>query len=155
MSNAEKLAALNAYRAAEGKDPFKDFRPARHQSMLDAYNDAEADKQIDAAIEEANNVPDSINQDDEIEAMRERQEADAEAQQIEAIKSAAKLPSYKVIARYEHSLVDSPVAFVHGFLDANPNMTRKQAVSALVQVHGINYSTARTQFQKWFSKHKA
>lgn len=154
MSNAEKLAALNSYRAAEGKDPFKDFRPARHQSMLDEY-EARADEQADAAIEDANNAPDSMNQDDEIEAMRERQEADAEMQRIEAIKAATKLPSYKTIARYEHSLVESPVAFVHGFLDANPEMTRKQAVSALVQVHGINYSTARTQFQKWFSKHKA
>lgn len=41
MNNAQKLEALNAYRAAEGLAPFAAWKVARHQPMLDAYQKAE------------------------------------------------------------------------------------------------------------------
>jgi hypothetical protein len=62
--------------------------------------------------------------------------------------------TYKQAAYYGESTVEKPVEFVHAFLSENPNLTRKQAVIAL-QGKGINYSTARTQYQKWFSARKA
>lgn len=40
MTNTEKLAALNAFRAAEGKDAIVAWKNTRHQPMLDAYNAA-------------------------------------------------------------------------------------------------------------------
>jgi hypothetical protein len=61
-------------------------------------------------------------------------------------------PSYKELAR-EHSSpseVTGPVAFVHSWLaDNGRNVTRKQAIASLVS-KGVNYSTARTQYQRWF-----
>ena len=37
MSNASLLIELNAFRAAEGKAPYADFRVARHMPMLIEY----------------------------------------------------------------------------------------------------------------------
>lgn len=134
------------------------------------FNDAVADEQANAAIDDNNesedsmdDVPDALLIDDETgETVRESeyvasQEEQAKIEAVEQISHMTKLPSYKQMVR-DHggtSKIENPVAFVHGFLDANPNMTRKQAVAALVSVHGVNYSTARTQFQKWFSKRNA
>lgn len=116
MTNNEKLALLNEFRAVEGLASYKDWRPARHQSQLDVYV------------------------------------ATAEAK---AKVSADKVPSYKEFARYEKSAVDRPVDFVHKFLSEHLELSRKQAVHALVSDHGVNYSTARTQYQKWFAARKA
>lgn len=183
------LIALNAFRSAEGQVPFAEWRKARHESMLERYEDeyevatmnlladladedpdGYADDQADAAIDENNEASDSMDDPPDAllidettgETIREselvaQQETKARNEAVQEIAKTAKLPSYKQILR-EHggtSKIENPVAFVHGFLDANPNMTRKQAVSALVSVHGVNYSTARTQFQKWYTKHKA
>lgn len=126
-----KLAQLNAYRAGEGKTPFADWRNARHQSMLDAY-DAAVVKDEPVIIEEAKG---------------------ALAAKVEEVSPATKLPAYKVLARQSGatSAIEKPVEFVHSFLNSNPDMKRKAAVAALVEA-GVNYSTARTQYQKWFSK---
>jgi hypothetical protein len=78
-------------------------------------------------------------------------EGDRWAFKVKAPVKPAKLPTYKQIATYKKSTIEKPVDFVHSYLDANPEMTRKQAVSALV-AQGVNYSTARTQYQRWFSK---
>lgn len=78
----------------------------------------------------------------------------AEAAAKAAKTEAGKLPSYKEFARYEKSLKEKPLAFIHAFLSENPTLTRKQAVHALVSDHGINYSTARTQYQRWFVANK-
>lgn len=86
-----------------------------------------------------------------------KQEATAAEEEARKLMTATTLPAYKVVANahgHGHSKIENPVAFVHGFLDANPGLTRKQAVVTLVQVHGVNYSTARTQFQKWFVKNR-
>lgn len=133
------LAALNAFRALTDLAPFADFRKARHDAML-------IDFETTYTVAATNLLED---------ALLAEQEANAAENEIAEIAAGAtKLPSYKSIPHRAHSLIESPVAFVHGFLNANPGMTRKAAVIALTQVHGINYSTARTQFQKWFKAQK-
>lgn len=95
--------------------------------------------------------------EDEFVANQEMTAAEQEAHRL-MTSNESDLPAYKVVANnhgHGHSKIENPVAFVHGFLDAHPNLTRKQAVVTLVQVHGVNYSTARTQFQKWFVKNRA
>lgn len=67
---------------------------------------------------------------------------------------AEKVPAYKTMYSREHSRVESPFKVVHSFLDANPDMKRKAAIAALV-AQGVNFSTARTQYQRWFSKRNA
>lgn len=127
---AQNLAMLNDYRAAEGKAPFADWRNARHMPMLTAYREAAIARQdAEAAAKLAKDI----------------------AEQNAAPKS--KQPAYKVLARQSEatSSVDNPVAFVHSFCDAHPEMSRKETVAALV-AQGVNYSTARTQYQKWFAK---
>jgi len=64
-----------------------------------------------------------------------------------------KAKTYKEIANYNRSTVMKPLEMIHAYLDANPNLSRKAAVTALVE-QGINYSTARTQYQRWFAKRK-
>lgn len=125
---SQNLAMLNDYRAAEGKAPFADWRNARHMPMLTAYREA------------------AIARQDAEEAAR-KAAASAEPK--------SKQPAYKVLARQSEatSSVDNPVAFVHAFCSANPGMTRKETVAALV-AQGVNYSTARTQYQKWFTAQK-
>lgn len=141
LSNtALAFAALNAFRAIDNLPPFADFRAARHAAPLAAY-------EVEYSTAATNMFE---------EALIAEQEARAADEATSEIATATKLPAYKVIARNTgNSVPDSPVALVHAFCDANPTMTRKQAVSALVTVHQVNYSTARTQYQKWFSKHKA
>lgn len=66
----------------------------------------------------------------------------------------ATVPAHKVFQVHGKSTIVSPVKVVHDFLDANgANLTRKQALFQLAQL-GINYATARTQFQRWFAKNK-
>lgn len=168
------LTALNAHRVADGKEPIVAWR-SRYQAQLDEYEakmsantdpDADrpdgmiADEQADAAINENNDAPDSMLIADDGSIISEdeflaNQEAIAADNDVAEIAKTEKLPAYKVLAHYGKSKIEEPVKFIHGFLDANPTLTRKQAVSALCKVHGINYSTARTQFQKWFSKNRA
>lgn len=141
MTNAiaTKLDALNAYRTAEGKAPFADWRNARHQPMLDAYDAAAAEVEGDE--------PDALIILPNGETVRESE--------IEEVAPATKLPAYKVLARQSGatSAIEKPVEFVHAFCNEHPEMKRKEAVTALV-TYGINYSTARTQYQKWFTANK-
>lgn len=124
----ELLNELNTFRVAEGKEPFKDWRKARHMSMLEEYR---------AAIEDAK---------EEVVVLDSLTEVEVEM---------AKIASYKELARASASTstVVKPVEHVRNFLDANPTLGRKQAVAALVEM-GVNFSTARTQYQKWFSARK-
>lgn len=71
-----------------------------------------------------------------------------------AKKNAPKALTYKQLPHGVPSTIESPVAFVHGFLNANPKMKRKDAVAALIGT-GINFSTARTQYQVWFKNQHA
>lgn len=64
-----------------------------------------------------------------------------------------KQPTYKEFARYDRSSVLNPVKAIHDFLDANPDLGRKESTKRLIEM-GVNYSTARTQYQRWFSKRK-
>lgn len=64
-----------------------------------------------------------------------------------------KTVALKTLATHEKSTVIKPVDFVHNFLDNVTGLTRKEAIIALVEA-GVNYSTARTQYQRWFSKQK-
>lgn len=141
-TNNEMLAQLNAFRAAEGKPAFADWRKARHMPMLEAY----------IAAEEANNAPAPVGND-----MADAVQSGDFAGNKEVQAAAADLAStktYKEVAHYDKSLVDKPVGFVHQFLSDNPGMTRKQAVMALTEGYGVNFSTARTQYQRWFSAQK-
>lgn len=161
---SSKLALLNSYRTGEGKEPFKDWRNARHQPMLDAYEQAQADREYaerKAQLEAAQAAQRAAEAEMEANASKGEKAKPAEtkptkAPKVEKVKGATgdKAPSYKAIANYEKSSVESPVAYIHAFLDANPDMGRKAAVVELVG-RGINYSTARTQYQRWSSKRKA
>lgn len=196
MSN-ELLSELNAFRAIDGKEPFKDWRKARHLPMLEAYRaDAGAGKavKIDAEFEAS---PDElaaqvgresadIARDEALvaEIVKPKRERKPKVEKVEkvattegaslatspvaaaawsgdfagnkavqeAAREAAKAKSYKEAARYDKSLIEKPVGFVHQFLSDNPGLTRKEAVIALTEGYGVNYSTARTQYQKWFAK---
>lgn len=67
----------------------------------------------------------------------------------------AKAPAHKAFANYAHSTLGKPVAYVHEWLGSHGNgMSRKAALATLCEA-GINYSTARTQYQVWFGKQRA
>jgi len=158
-SNAEKLALLNEFRASLGMSTFAaPWRPARHQPMLDGFL-AKAREQLDAS-----NAAFAVQQDAEIERdLADEPSPSKIAADMTDVEIAnedeangvepTKLPGYKVLARESagtKSKIEKPVDFVHAFLDANPDMKRKEAVAALI-AKGVNYSTARTQYQRWFS----
>lgn len=151
---SSKLALLNSYRTEEGKTPFADWRNARHQPMLDAYNAAAEVKQVEDApvvIEEEVAHPGTPI----VDAIKDAIDNNDFANQAiaDAVK-ATKVPAYKTFANYSDSLVDKPVGFVHQFLTEHPDLTRKEAIFVLVNSYGVNYSTARTQYQKWFKARK-
>lgn len=140
MTTTEKLVELNEFRAHDGKAPFADWRNARHQPMLDAYREAAAE-----AIRE-----------EEVLAACGQDDGMAGASAVELVTpTAEKLPAYKVLANKsgKKSSLDNPVKFIHDWLNENPDVKRKQAVTTLVGL-GVNYSTARTQYQRWFSGRK-
>lgn len=145
---ATKLATLNAFRELEGKAAFADWRNARHQPMLDAYKAAAAEAAL--LEEDLSDEPDALIVLPNGETVRE-----SEIEEVEVAQVTEKLPAYKVLARQSGatSAIEKPVEFVHSFLTANPDMKRKEAVAALVNA-GVNYSTARTQYQKWFTANK-
>lgn len=66
----------------------------------------------------------------------------------------AKRVTYKAMRKRGNSKVAGPVARVHAFLSANVDMTRKNAIAALI-AQGVTYWTARTQYQRWHSAMKA
>lgn len=127
------LVALNEYRAAEGKAPFADWRRARHMPMLENYINTDP------------RTIDPIQAEPEVEV--------APVAEVVAEVVAEKLPSYKVAANHAKSTIEKPVDFVHAFLDENPDLGRKASVIAL-QRAGVNFSTARTQYQKWYQARK-
>jgi len=61
---------------------------------------------------------------------------------------------YKQIRFIRRSAFGGVCGFIHAFLDANPDLTRKQAMVALIEGYGVANYTARTQYQKWYSKGK-
>lgn len=149
-TTAEKLATLNAFRELEGKAPFADWRNARHQPILDAYRAAANDAAL--LEEDLSDEPDALIVTKNGEMVRESELTTEEAAKVTG---APKPPAYKVLARQSgpKSTIEKPVDVVHGFLNENPEMKRKEAIAALVGM-GVNYSTARTQYQKWFSARK-
>lgn len=129
------LIALNTFRAIDGLAPFADFRKARHASMLNDYE----------AVYDASAV-----------ALNKQATKQAKAtKQSKATEVKAPRVTYKSMPHYVPTPFVGAVAFVHGFLNANPDLTRKQAVETLVNVHQVNFSTARTQYQRWASNRKA
>lgn len=192
MAN-ELLTELNAFRAAEGKEAFKDWRKARHMPMLEDYRNVgqktddfemspdELAAQVDRPkVEEESDAAASEHATDALayalsgmHAQVEKLTASTEEPSAEdrlrsatsadfagnkgvqdAAREIAKAKSYKEVAYYGKSTTDKPVAFIHQFLSDNPGMTRKEAVIALTEGYGINYSTARTQYQRWFTAQK-
>lgn len=144
MTNTN-LVALNAFRALADLAPFADWRAGRHAAPLAAY-EAEYSASAVAAIADL---------DAEIAAAAAVNAA-AEIVAVEVeVAPVTKRNLYKQMPKYVPSKVESPLAFVHGFLNANANMKRKDAMLALVEDHGVNFATARTQYQKWFANRKA
>lgn len=140
-----KLEVLNTYRKACGLDPIAAWRQARHQPMLDQYEaaaQAQIEKERAERAEQSDPLRDAINSHDFADKAIE-----------DAVKG-TKIPPYKTFARYGSSAVDKPCGFVHQFLNDHPTLTRKQAMHVLAQ-YGVNYSTARTQYQKWFAARPA
>lgn len=154
MTNTDKLDLLNNFRKNEGKAPFADWRKARHQPMLDAYMAGRdefemTEDELAQQTERGSTVDEQV---DETPAPA----ADEAADEAEApVAETPKLPSYKEMMKdTATSTVVKPVAFVHAFCDAHPDLTRKQATAELMAL-GINFSTARTQYQKWYTANKA
>lgn len=142
-TNDLKLQALNDFRAAEGKSAYADWRSARHQPMLDEYiamRDRDAAAVVTADTATNNQI-------------------DAERLKVEDVApvsvSTEKLPGYKTLAKTApaKSTLEKPVEFIHAWLNENPDTKRKAAVATLVGL-GVNYATARTQFQRWFNARK-
>lgn len=124
----ELLNELNAFRATEGKAPFADWRKARHLPMLEEYR---ARVDLGAPV------------------VTEEDVAEEEAE------DKAKVEPYKLLARMSDrkSTIEKPVNFIRAYLSENPKLTRKEAVANLVKM-GVNFSTARTQYQKWYTANK-
>lgn len=136
MTNEQMLAELNAFRVANGREPFADWRKARHMPMLINYRELAAE-----AAEEVTGA----------DLAKHKDFADPAI--AEAVKN-EKIPSYKQFARYDKSAPTGVVGFIHQFLTQHPTLTRKQAVHALITGYGVNFSTARTQYQRWYTKNK-
>jgi hypothetical protein len=73
--------------------------------------------------------------------------------EIEVADKPKRVPSYKLMYNTNKSAIDNPVKFIHDFLNAHPDLKRKQAIFELTS-RGINFSTARTQYQRWYSERK-
>lgn len=143
----------------EGSDPSQEEADAAeveaaHNApvpMPEAISDARADAEEDAIAGEVIAEAEALETADADEA-EQAVAADADDAKDVAAKP-SRGPTYKEIANYNRSAILKPLEFIHKFLDDNPHLTRKQAVSELVG-KGINYSTARTQYQRWFTKRK-
>lgn len=150
MNNLERL---NAYRAAQGLNPIAAWRPARHQHFLDQIvvpweqMIANANPPVNYAFNEGTNSAGEPATGTLKDVIHSRDFSDGDISEAAKIE---KIAPYKTWAKYAPSSVDKPCAFIHSFLDAHPDLTRKQAMHALA-LYGINYSTARTQYQKWFA----
>ena len=140
------LDLLNNFRTAEGKAPFADWRKTRHLPMLEAYlaKDA-ADRMTPEALDDAINTLGGA-----IDAPTTE-----DAPVVETKDDDARLPTYKELAvnNYGDSTIEKPVAFIHAYCAEHPTLTRKETIAALL-TFGINYSTARTQYQRWFAARK-
>jgi hypothetical protein len=150
--SASNLELLNSFREADGKAPFADWRKARHQPMLDAYMAAQiAETPTGEEDEEEGDEPDALLIDPVSGAMARESAVKAE----DVAPTAEKLPAYKVLANKsgKKSTIEKPVEFIHAWLDENSDVTRKAAVATLVGF-GVNYATARTQYQRWFKARK-
>ena len=55
------------------------------------------------------------------------------------------------VAMLHRSQFSGPVAYVHAFMDANPEMKRRDAIKTLVE-NGVASHTAATQINRW--KHR-
>lgn len=145
IDNTAKLARVNAYRVAQGMTELKDFRPARHQEFLDTIVAPwEALMAEQAKADEAKSLAAVAASAD----FAGHTELQAKATEV------AKAKTYKEVAHYGDSQVEKPVAFIHQFLSDNRGMSRKAAIVALTEGYGINFSTARTQYQRWFTANK-
>lgn len=140
-TNNELLAELNKFRSLyHSLPPVADWRKARHMPMLEKYRAEHAANEANAKAE-----------------AEARAAADTELAKKLPVKKAKKAATgekvvpYKLMTYHPTSLIQSPVAEVHKFLDANPTLGRKASVAKLVEM-GINFATARTQYQRWSSK---
>lgn len=164
-TSTELLAELNGFRIAEGKAPYKDWRSTRHASMLAEYRKKAQSEDFESSAEEiaAQKARPSVIEketDVTIETLESTTSVSKAPKQPKASvgkeKTVAKDrgPTYKEVANYDRSAVMKPVEFVHAFLNQHGHeLTRKEAVVQLVS-KGINYATARTQYQRWFTNNK-
>lgn len=171
MTNSEKLAKINKFLAAHNRPLLSDYRKARHENLLNEVLAFEA--KVEAATDELNaqiaakaDEPDALLIDEKTGEMTRYSELPEDEQlrlaqpvKIEDVApvsvSTEKLPAYKVLANKsgKKSSLENPVKFIHDWLNENPDVKRKQAVTTLVEC-GVNYATARTQYQRWFSGRK-
>lgn len=79
-----------------------------------------------------------------------------DVKQVENLVGEVEISTEEVrVVEPNQSTIAKPVQFVHKFLDNNPTLGRKEAIEHLSR-KGVNYSTARTQYQKWFkAQHRA
>jgi hypothetical protein len=136
-SNAARAAAAfgltrdHCFQAADGR---WGFRPKALVLQADGYNQHTLDYLLEVEV-----------------AKREAEAAAKPAAASEPAKPTTGTPAYKDFQLYGRSVALSPVATVHSFLNKHgAELSRKDALFELSKL-GVNYATARTQYQRWFS----
>ncbi len=120
------------------KKPAKTIKTTKEPKMTKTEQ-AEVKEQLDALIADATQTPTT---------------ADAQAE----APATKKAPKKERKPRANASAVESPVKLVHETCDemlkANPNLSRKDVMAALL-AKGINKHTISTQWQRWNAARRA
>jgi len=135
-TRAAKAAGLTQYEIVEQDGRFG-FRPVKaKKAKHDVPNESEALEQYERELDEAQN-PESV---------------EVPAKLVPAKKPAARskrAPAKKAAPHVASaSTIESPVRRVWEIADSMPDAKRKDVVDACI-AQGINFFTARTQYQKW------
>lgn len=132
---AAKAAGLTQYEIIEQDGQFG-FRPVKaKKAKRNVPNESEALEQYERELDEAQN-PETV----ETPAKAKAKKPAAKSKRAPAKKAAPTVASA--------STIESPVRRVWEIADSMPDAKRKDVVDACI-AQGINFFTARTQYQKW------
>ncbi len=135
---AAKAAGLKQYEIIEQDGQFG-FRSVKTQrAKRTQMNEGEALEQYERELDEAQN-PESVEVPEKLVSKTKKKPA-AKSKRAPAKKVAPTVASV--------STIESPVRRVWEIADSMPDAKRKDVVDACV-AQGINFFTARTQYQKW------
>lgn len=155
MTNTEKLAALNAFRSAEGKAPFADWRSARHQPLLDAYNASLEQFEASEAELAAQTVRPSVEVNEELPVAPVVVETPAPVATPSKPAKANKKVKVTMESRngVTHPKPNGTCAIAWALFDRlGKDVKNKDAVYEGSKL-GINENTIRTQIYRWRTFH--